>query len=422
MRRQKLFRTPYLYDAGGNLSRPWWIELGYRDPSDGKMKRKRYQGGFAELKTRKARYAFAEETIKNLVAKLNRGWIPPDDQDNQIVYVDELEYHQAAQVYGRKRKANKNIRFYASEYVNLIKISKAKKTFESYRGKIRTFITWLEKNKLVENDLSTFDNSVILQFFDFLIRERKLSGRTIDKYRIHLRKLFDYIIERKVLIENPIFGIIIPITGEDYSAMPFLDEDLAILLPVIKREEPQLYLAAMLQYFCFIRPGDELLTMKIKQINFSAQTIYIPKNVAKKRTKRTIDIPTQILKILIEQGIQHFGKEMFVIGPFGRPGIRRIGTNTLREQFNKFRNRLNLSTSYKWYSFKHTGAGKLLTSGATIAELMNQMGHTDIASTYRYIRRHFGEQSEHVRNKFPDPPGMEKQNEAIKWIDGLHLN
>jgi site-specific recombinase XerD len=375
MRRQKLFRPPYLYDAGGNLLKPWWVELGYRDPIDGKMKRKRYQNGFFELKTINARYAFAKELIKNLTVKLNRGWIPPDDTDNQVVYVDELEYHQAAQVYGRKRKANKNIRFYASEYMSLIKNSKAKKTFESYRGKIRLFITWLEKNKLIENDLSTFDNSVILQFFDFLIKEKQLSGRTIDKYRITVSKLFKYIIERKVLIEQPVYGIIIPETGEDYSAMPFLDDDLTILLPVIQREDPQLYLAAMLQYFCFIRPGDELLTMKIKQVNFSAQTIYIPKNVAKKRRERTVDIPSQIFKILIDQGIQNFGKEMLVIGPFGRPGVRRIGVNTLRERFNKLRDRLKLSTSYKWYSFKHTGAGKLLSSGATIAELNG---------TYRY--------------------------------------
>jgi site-specific recombinase XerD len=80
--------------------------------------------------------------------------------------------------------------------------------------------------------------------------------------------------------------------------------------------------------------------------------------------------------------------------------------NTLRERFNKYRDRLNLSPSYKWYSFKHTGAGKLLESGASIAELMNQLGHTDIASTYRYIRQHFGERSEHVRNNFPNPPGL----------------
>lgn len=406
MRRQKLFRPPYLYDAGGDISKPWWVELGYRDPRDGQMKRKRYQTGFAELRTKKARYAFAEELIKNLSAKLQRGWTPIDDQGNQVVYTDELEYHEAAMVYGRKRKANRNIRFYASEYLAQIKATKAKKTTESYKGKIRKFISWLEKNKMIDNDIGTFNNDVVVRFFDYLISEKQLARRTVEKYRIVLCKFFRYLINRKVLAEHPVHNIEIPETDEDFSAMPFLDEDMGKILPVMRSEDPQLFLAAMLQYFCFVRPGNELLQLKIKNINFSAQTITIPRNIAKRRKERVIDIPIQLFEILKEHGIHNFGKELFIIGPYGRPGTRQIGYNTLRNRFNSFRDRLNLSHSYKWYSFKHTGAGKLLESGATISELMNQLGHVDIASTYRYIKQHFGERSEHVRNNFPNPAGL----------------
>lgn len=406
MRRQKLFRTPYLYDAGGNISKAWWIEFGYRDPKDGKMKRKRYQEGFAQLRTKKARNELAETLIKSITAKLQRGWTPLDENNNQVVYVDELEYHVAAQVYGRKRKANKNIRFYGSEYITNIKETKAKKTFESYRGKIREFITWLEKEKLVDNDLSTFDNEVVHRFFDYLISERKLAKPTVEKYRINLQKFFSHLVKRKILIKNPVYDIEIPETDEDFSAMPFLDDDLAKLLPIIRDEDPQLFLSGLLQYYCFIRPGNELLGLQVKHINFSARTIFVPKNIAKRRKERVVDIPAQLFEILQEHGIHNFGKELFLIGKNGRPGKRQIGTNTLRNRFNKFRDTQGLSVSYKWYSFKHTGAGKLLESGATISELMNQLGHTDIASTYRYIRQHFGERSEHVRENFPSPPGL----------------
>lgn len=406
MRRQKLFRTPRLFDQGGDLSKPWWVEIGYRDPIDGKMKRKRYQEGFAQLRTKKERYKFGEELINNLTAKLLKGWIPTDDTNKQIVYVDDLEYHQAAQIYGRKRKANKNVRFYASEYVTLQKNTKAKKTYESYRGKLREFVSWLEREKLIDNDLSTFKHTVILQFFDHLIVDRKLAGKTVEKYKITLVRFWQYLIERKIVFESPIGKIELPEEGEDFSAIPFLDEDLMHLLPILKAEDPQLFLAAMLQYFCFIRPGDELLKLKLNQVNFAARTIHIPKHIAKKRVERTIDMPDQVYAILVEHGIQNYGKDVFLIGPFGRPGARQIGYNTLRERFNKYRDRLGLTDLYKWYSFKHTGAGKLLESGATIIEIMNQLGHTDIASTYRYIRRHFGDRSEHVRTKFPNPPGF----------------
>jgi len=405
MKRQKLFRAPRLFDQGGDLQKPWWIELGYRDPIDGKMKRKRYQEGFAQL-TKKERYKFAEEQIDNLTAKLLKGWIPPDDTNTQIVYVDELEYHQAAQTYGRKRKANKNVRFYASEFVTLQKNTKAKKTYESYRGKLREFVAWLEVKKLVDNDLSSFSHVLILEFFDHLIVDRKLASPTVGKYKITLDRFWQYLIDRKIVFESPIGKIELPESGEDFSAIPFLDEDLSQILPLMRAEDPQLFLAAMLQYFCFIRPGDELLKLRLNQINFAARTIHIPKHIAKKRVERTIDMPEQIYTILVEQGIRNFGKDIYLIGPYGRPGLRPVGYNTLRERFNKIRNKAELTDLYKWYSFKHTGAGKLLESGATIVEIMNQLGHTDIASTYRYIRRHFGERSEHVRTKFPDPPGF----------------
>lgn len=422
MKKLKLYRLPRLCNAGGDLSKQWWVEIAYRDPRDGKMKRKRYLTGFSELKTRKARNEFAEKMIKELTNKLKAGWNPLDDQE-QVAYVDELEYHQAAQVYGRKRESIKNIHFYGSEYITMMKNTKAKKTFESYRGKIRLLIAWLEKNKMDGNDISTIDSVVLSKFFDHLIIDLKLAGPTIEKYRITTARLFQFMIDKGAILKNPIPKVIIPEVGEDYAAVPFLDDDMHALLDAIREEDPQLYLAALLQYFCFIRPGDELLKLKIGQINFSKRTIFIPKDITKVRVARTIDIPNQLYDLLVEQGIHRMNKELLVIGQFGRPGMNGIGLNTLRMRFNKFRDRLKLSQHYKWYSFKHTGAGKLLESGATIAELMNQLGHTDITSTYHYIKRHFGETSQHVRTKFPDPPGMKKPAKiTTNWLAGICEN
>jgi integrase len=215
----------------------------------------------------------------------------------------------------------------------------------------------------------------------------------------------------------------LPQVGEDFAAVPFQDDDLEKILTSIREEDPQLYLAALLQYFCFIRPGSELLTLKVKQINFQKHNVFIPKDVAKRRTERIMDIPQQLYDILVEHGISRLNKEMYVIGPTGRPGFKMIGPNTLRERFNKFRDRLHMTKDYKWYSFKHTGAGKLLESGASIVELMRQLGHTDITSTYHYIKRHFGERSEHVLNRFPSPPGISRPKKAAtNWLEGICTN
>lgn len=422
MRRLKLFRLPRLFNAGGDLSKQWWVEIAYRDPRDGKMKRKRYRQGFSELKTRKARNEHAEKLIKEYTEKLKAGWNPLDDSE-QVAYVDELAYHQAAQVYGRKRESIRNIRFYGSEYITLMKSTKAKKTYESYRGKVRKLISWLEKEKLAENEIYTITGQILTRFFEHLIIDLKLAKPTIEKYYITTSNFFDYMVSKQAIHKNPIQKIVVPEVGEDNAAVPFMDDDMELLLNAIREEDPQLYLAALLQYFCFIRPGDELLTLKIGQINFSKRTIFIPKDIAKKRAARVMDIPDPLYGVLIEHGLHRMNKNLLVIGKFGRPGTHGVGFNTLRVRFNKYRDRMKMSTSYKWYSFKHTGAGKLLESGATIVELMNQLGHIDITSTYHYIKRHFGERSEHIRTKFPVPAGMNKPVKVTAdWLAGICYN
>ena len=422
MKKQKLFRPPVLHDGGGDLTKRWWVEYAYRDPNTNQMVRKRVYDGFPELVTGKERIDYAKKIIKELTNKLNKGWIPEDDT-TQVPYVDQLEYHQAAKVYGRRKEAVKNIRIYASDYITLVKNTLAKKTFESYRGKIRELISWLEKNKLVDNHIAMIDSTVLHRFFDHLINDRKLAGVTIEKYKLNISALFNYLAERKIILEAPKLKIQLPQVGEDFAAVPFHDDDLEKIMNTMREEDPQLYLAALLQYFCFIRPGDELLTLKVKQIDFQKHTIFIPKDIAKKRTSRIMDIPQQLYDTLIEHGFGRLNKEMYVIGPTGRPGFQKVGLNTLRERFNKFRDRFGMNKDYKWYSFKHTGAGKLLESGASIVEVMQQLGHTDITSTYHYIKRHFGERSEHVLNKFPSPPGLNRPKKVnINWLEGICIN
>ena len=116
----------------------------------------------------------------------------------------------------------------------------------------------------------------------------------MEKYKLNISGLFSYMVERGIILEKPSMNIVLPQVGEDFAAVPFQDDDLEKILTSIREEDPQLYLAALLQYFCFIRPGSELLTLKVKQINFQKHNVFIPKDVAKRRTERIMDIPQQL--------------------------------------------------------------------------------------------------------------------------------
>ena len=53
----------------------------------------------------------------------------------------------------------------------------AKKTIETYRSKVRIFCDWLDYYGYADNDITTITNDIVLDFFDFLIKDQKTCRR-----------------------------------------------------------------------------------------------------------------------------------------------------------------------------------------------------------------------------------------------------
>lgn len=144
--------------------------------------------------------------------------------------------------------------------------------------------------------------------------------------------------------------------------------------------------------------------MKIKDLDLYNNAVTINAENAKNRKKQTIDLPKQLAEICIKEYQLHtYNREYYIFSNIGMPGEKPLSKNNMRERFNRFRDALNLPSYYKYYSFKHTGAGRLLNSGASIEELKNHLRHSSIEDTHKYVKEHFGERNERVINKFPAP-------------------
>lgn len=244
---------------------------------------------------------------------------------------------------------------------------------------------------------------MVLDFFKFLINERSLDKLTIEKYKQNLNGLFKYLLSKKLVYENPMYNIPIPPKKVDYSAQEILKEDRDLLLNVIKREDPQLYLACLFQYYCALRPGSELRLLKVKQINFNNGLVTVRSSEAKNHQTRVIQIADSFRKIIIEFGINNYEKELFVFSKNGIPGTLPVGKNTLRNRFNRFRDALGLSKDYKFYSWKHTGAGALDDINVPLRDIQQHLGHSNAEYTAIYLKRRRGVMNEKIKFNFPDP-------------------
>lgn len=400
MKRKKLAILPKLYDAKGDLSKPWFVHYSYRNPKTDIMKRFRVYDGINNLTRKKARYELAEKIIEEYTTKIKHGWTP--FETDYAIYDDLIQYANVADIYGQKRQSNLTINIYLNEFLKRQKVRVSDKTFESYQSKTRLFAQWLDREGIGQNDISAITTEIIDKFFDYLIYERKLQGRTIEKYGQNLRTLFNELVDRKKIFESPMPPIPKVANKVDHSAKPIHKDDMVTFKEKIRTMDPQLWLAIQFEFYCFIRPGTELRLLQLQNIDFIQGTITIPKIRAKNRTEQTIAIPNQFLNIMKEEFyLNKFDKSFYVFGQIGRPGEIPLGKNTLRNRFNKYRDALGLSKDYKFYSWKHSGAITASNAGIPVKDIQMQMRHHSLDITDKYLSKMKGSESEYLKNRFP---------------------
>lgn len=381
----------------------WYVYFSVRNPKTGKLVPVKIEKGFKRCASDDERKALGQKLVRDYTTKLRKGWTPWNN--DEYIFEDQIMYKYESVSYGFKRKSRLTMRMLVSEYLEPKKLSLKPKGYSSYQSKFRIFTLWLEKNGYAENDITTLDNKIILRFFEYLITERKLDKVTVKNYKVRLNSLFNWLLKEKRITKNPVYNIPTGTKTCDNSARPILPGDIDELLDKIEKNDPQLYLACLMQFFCAIRPGTELRLLKLKDIDFWNGSIHINMLDSKTERSEVICIPRQLVELITNTyHLQKYDKELFVFSLNGQPGQKPLGKNNMRNRFNKYRDELNLSQDYKFYSFKHTGAGMMMDCGNfNIRELMEHLRHTDINSTFHYIRRYKGNSSEKVREQFPDP-------------------
>mgnify|MGYP002650689960 FL=1 len=143
--------------------------------------------------------------------------------------------------------------------------------------------------------------------------------------------------------------------------------------------------------------------MLVGDIDLETATITIRQNISKNGLTETVNIPRQLyddLTDLLQVG--RYPEAYYLFSGDGLPGKNRLGKNTLRYRFDRIRDKLGLSKIYKLYSFKHTGAAKLVNAGINTWELQKHFRHKSVTTTEKYLAKRFGVNSGLIKNDFPD--------------------
>jgi Site-specific recombinase XerD len=400
-RPRKKIILPKLNDCGGDLTKQWYIEYSVRNPKDDNMERFRIYEGFKDLKTAEERRVYAEREIKSYAEKLQDGWTPYDS--DLYIFEDLLEYENViTHISGQKIKSTSYLHKLFSDYLINKRPEVNDKTFQNYKSKLAMFWAWLRTEGKGNMVPEMVDTDLIVDYLKSMANTKSLSRQSIKQYQMVLHNFFEYVRGKRIIRVNPVESI--PRMGKvvDFAPYPIPKKDRATLSKYIKANDPQLWLACCLMYYTAIRPGEEIRRLKINHINLISRKIIIHSTTAKNNDTETIDMPEQLYVELIKYGVGDTDGSLFLFGKKGRPGEMPLGRNNLVNRFNDIRDHLKMPNSYKFYSWKHSGAEALADAGVDMWVIQAHLRHKSIETTEHYTRKRLGKRNDRIKNAFPD--------------------
>ncbi|MES2461853.1 MAG: tyrosine-type recombinase/integrase [Armatimonadota bacterium] len=229
-------------------------------------------------------------------------------------------------------------------------------------------------------------NTPVLRRFQQSLSERKLKGRTILAAFFGLRGLGDFLVEQKVLPANPVRDLTMPKKGAAERKVVSDEELKRLLLAVgLQRDQERIaYERALLSTLIYtgVR-AQELLDMRLPNINFDAKTLLVPHGKGDK--SRLLYPPNEWWSAMREWVAQ-------------RPKCnhdwiwvcdvrRRISVETMRRELEEIKARAGLSYAnhIKPHSIRHALATRMMVQGATIRSIQASLGHSDAQTTLHYL-------------------------------------
>ena len=344
----------------------WYVDFHAFDPAEGKMKRKKYMlDSIRKISDRRRR---AAEIIANLLVKLQRGWNPWVQADNQRQYTHFENVTQLYRKYLDKLTANGTFKQKtAYDYQSRLNV------LERYNHTLATPIVYIYQ----------FDQAYMTDFLDYILLDLDATPRTRNNYRTWLSAFCSWLQEKKYIERNDVERIKCLAEGEKFRS-PLTSQDLNRLKQYLDETNRHFLLACMMEYYTFIRP-DELSNIRLKDIHIKEQKVFVSSTISKNRRDGMVGLNDSLIRLMVELGTFDNTSDCYLFGRDFRPSEKKADSRIFRDYFTKVRAFLRFPRTYQFYSLKDSGIRDLANS-AGIVVARDQARHSDISTTNKYLK------------------------------------
>jgi integrase len=351
----------YNYD----MSKNWYVHFRALDPATNKREQYRFNFDVNTYKIKAERIKQANALRQVLIDKLRAGWRPHE------VIVKEYEY-----LLDSLQKIT------AIQWQSL-----RERTVHTYNVIINVFYDWLKIKKYDYIKCEDFTNVEALQYMDYLSNKKLLKGRTWNNHLAFMKIFFNLLLNRDIIVKNPFKRIKKQAESQSVRNMAFSEVERLQLLECLQKENLQLYYFVSFVYYCALRPK-EISMLKIKDIDFGRQNIFVSADISKNKKGESIVIPNSFMPILQRMDLQSMNKDFYILGSGNVPGVE------YNKQYDKLTAKLKIiiaslkiNPNCTLYSFKHSGVINLYyATNHNIVEVSRHCRHSDIGITQNYLK------------------------------------
>ena len=246
----------------------------------------------------------------------------------------------------------------------------SKYTYDSYLGKTRDIIRYYGEKQLEEVTTEELREFLL----KYLQDERKLSDRSINYYNSVIRFIYEVTLDKLI----------------NKKQLPMRKKK-KIVYKVLTKEELSTFFNVcdnfkfktifMLVYGSGLRIG-EVANLRVEDIDSKNMRIFV--RAGKGNKERYTILPKQSLEMLREywrKYRQHKRRGRIFLSESGKA----ITVGVIREHFRKYRKKAKINEKATLHTLRHNFATDLIERGATLIQVKELMGHSNIRSTMEYV-------------------------------------
>ena len=271
----------------------------------------------------------------------------------------------------------------------------AASTFATYRAWLNNFGKWLAANgyctDVAPATLDLLNPLVLRRYQCALSEERRYRPRTILSAIQPLRSLCDWLVELKVMSDNPVRTLTMPRKDAAQRALVSDDEIVRLLAACdLQRDKKRAaFERAMLSTLTYtgIR-AKELLMLRLPDVNLAAKTIIVQHGKGDK--SRTLYPPQPCLDAMREWlAVRPPANHDFV---WRQNKACKTDYDGLRAMLEDVKARAGLgdAVGIKCHSLRHAMATRMLRNSADVRSIQAALGHSNLSTTMLYL--HHAEQ------------------------------